>query len=511
MTPNDLIDQQARTREQIRKLEIGPRRQLEHTTAPWDPAYGPLTFLELVAYTMLPFCAFEPHTLPAIPPQAQHYAQEWWSTRAYSGALDPVRREQTRYADDWDYGYREARAFTRALLCAHGLQLPFRYATWPTNVHRVEGQYTDPGPGWRTQPNGRALSWTAVAADVIPPAVQLPDAEAPAYFWNLIELRLGDPSPLLGDPDDPAARTEYNYPPDGEFAGDPSYTGAGTGRYCYQAQPQYQLLTVGNPGYPGGECKTTDAPPYRWGPAQTSTSPYGAGTYDLSGPHREHIACLENHVDLATTTGAWNIAEYQLDALAGLYLDRPPEFYMGEPHQEFSRSAAGSGALIVYPGWAQWLGRIQAWCLDTPDWMSWVAPFFSHYRPRWRQPGLPSEHWQRMPVYMPWLGWVEYRIWQSVIYLRGRLYNPFYWGNSDIAPMPPGVAPQSVQGKVPVSGSDNQPYPLGVRPADGTRPLRLAIAGSSEMNPPGSRAATPDYLVLDGARFPVKRNPPYVP
>lgn len=518
----DFIDQQANVRERVRKLEIGPRPLLLHTPAPWDPAYGTLTFLELVAYTMLPFCAFLPGTLPAIPPQAQHYAQEWWSDYAHDGKLAPVRREQTRHIDAaeqaWDHGYREARAFTRALLCSGGLVLPTRYATWPTNIHRVEGLATDfDGHLWRSQPNGRALYWAPVALDAAPPAEPLPDFPAPAYSWTMIEGKLGDPSPHTG----PAGRTYYNYPSTGEFAGDPGIADARTGRYCYQLQPQYQLLSHGNPGYipPSGipaACLTTSTPDIAWGPLGTGENHYNAGIRNLSGPLRDHIDCDQNTIDHSTNIGYWNIAAFQLDGLAGLYLQRPPEFYMGQDTNEFSRDADATGGLISYPGWEEWTSRIQEWCLNTSDWMDWVAPFFSRYRPRWRQPGLPSEHWQRMPVYMPWLGGVEYRIWQRVMYLRGRLYNPFHWGNGEIAPMPPGVAPQSVSGRAAVSGTNDQAYPLGFKPAggstpDGPRPLRLAIAAGTEMNVSGSRYDTPEYLVLDGARFPVKTNPPYVP
>ena len=488
----DLLDQQNELAERVRKIEINPGLRQLRTPEGWDPAYEPLDEISRVAYAMLPFCAFLPDNLPSIPPAAQYPAIEMWNNGFTS-----------RYM---------SRAFMRGMLCCGGLCVPIKISSYEPGgmKQRVEGFSSDTtGENWPNTPNGRLVTWDTISGVASPPPTESPLGGGSLHNWLL-------GSPPAGLPT--AAPAAFNEPSFEDFLGRTygGYTG-----YMYWAETNGQRLQTIDRGTaswieggpPGGTirgCESNQYEPISWRFAHNPMD----GLYDLSGPTGSPM-CFPNP-DGNTELGAWIMAAADFDILAGGYWPVPPRYYMGEPHMSFDRSGDGNGQLIQYPGWDTWRSRVEEWCFGTPDWVTWALSWYRAHQPRLSVTGTPSQHWQRAATYLPWFGKVEYRIWQRVMYLRGRLYNPFHWRiNENILSLPSGVEPVHPSMMVRVMGSNEQPYEVMYKSPAGAPtgyPHRL-VYGSFDATEgaPGYRGRSPQEMIFDGCAIPIKHNPPYVP
>ena len=494
----DIVDRQARVGDRLRWLEVGPGPRRELVPPGWDPNYGELDELSRIAYAMLPFCAFTPSDLPAIPPQAQWPAIEMWNHGFTSGSY-------------------MSRAFMRAMLCCGGLCVPLRINSWGGAIgsghgsggmaQRVGGhQNDDDGSNWRAYPASRLVYWATAIGQATPPPDEYQDAGGTFRGFQRFEWRGGSPA----FPVNLNAPASFNEPGiskpfhgKGPYA---SFTG-----YTYWASDggsRLQIIRKASAGYfvgtPPNEsyrpCATTNHRQVGWPFVHDPQN----GLIDHSGPSQAPW-CFENQPSAATETGFWIVAAADFDILAGGFALVPPRFYRGEP--VMSHDSQEDDTVVYFPGWDAWRARVAEWCYGTPDWVANVLPWYRAHQPRLSVTFTPSEHWQRAATFMPWLGKVEYRIWQRVMYLRGELYNPFVWGG-DIINLPPGVVPVNDFGRFRVMGSDQIPYAMTYQPPQefvGRPYHRLTYAGTIP-----SRPDTPDTMIFDGCAIPVKINPPYV-
>ena len=128
-----------------------------------------------------------------------------------------------------------------------------------------------------------------------------------------------------------------------------------------------------------------------------------------------------------------------------------------------------------------------------------------------------SYRWQPAPMWLPWTGHVEYRIWQRVLYLRGQVYNPFNWGGNLIT-LPPGVRAVNrfahTLGAATVQDADTDdlfpsPWRLELSQGAGAEdPLSVTPSSwDSAENTLSPGRGWPQTLSLDGAKIAVIHNP----
>jgi hypothetical protein len=480
----DFIDLQSNVRERVRKLEINPGPQLFRVPKKWGPYYAHPDEITLVAYWMLPFTAYAPGQLPPIHPEAGELALKLW---------------QTGFTGD-----QMGRAYMRAHLYT------FSSSEFGNYTQRLEGVYTDNvGTSWRSSQNSRAVHWGFMDDEAYPPSGHLAAGEQfPKFQWRL----------------DPTHDGATNYPdPSGGAFNYPALLDASPperdGQHCYWLSNEgqrWQTMDGTHAFYQEGAgppplipenlrpCEGNQFNLIEW------RITGGEGLYPVEFWTDEPWCFGPGNPGAITEEGAWKMFHADLDILAGGRWTAPPTYYRGEPYFEFDRSADGN--LFTFPGFAAYRDAVAQWCFETPDWLRNVLPWVRANRVY--LPRQPSHRWQRMPLFMPWQGRLEYRIWQRVMYLRGGLWNPYDWSTQNpVTLMPPGVRPVNdffwtggLTG-TDQDGAPHQQYTLG---STNTPDHQPAIAGGQQVlyvryGDIFADIDPPEYLAVD-ARVPVRRN-----
>ena len=350
----DFIDLQSGVRERVRRLEISRGPKLFHTPGPWKPAYRDLDDYELVAYSLLPFTAFDPSSVPVIPAQAQ-YCAEYLRVRGFE-------------TDG------QSRAFARTMLLAGGLPPPNRLVYDMTC--RVDGSHNDPdGSEWRDYPMAKLLEWDMtdlnekfrtdaggwheyrqVAGGYAPPegseVVGYASSEGFTYAAHIIGHRLWTRNNKTAF---------YN-------VGDEQFTCDYNQHLDWNAEEKagWNALTEG-PGIHNSA--NIQAPPdgkYWWDehdifcfadPAPTVEYPDGKPPNPSGDP----------------TSGYWSMEGYDLDLLAACHLKRPPAAYRGEPAADFVRDPDHPGGYLTFPGIAEWVATVAPLTWPNSDWaVNWA-------------------------------------------------------------------------------------------------------------------------------------------
>lgn len=463
--PRDVIDYQAAVRERVRVIEVTPGPTQLKVTPAWDPAYDDTDFLTFVSYCLIPFGAFQPGHLPAIPPQCQ-YAND--ILRTY-GFPPPVNYH--------------SRAWLRGMLNAGALQLPpiLRNVKDQGNMTvRVEGNFTAAdGPGvWHRFPNARFVEFRAMQGAANP-------AEQADIFVN---------------------------PPDHL---NQEWRSAGDGTYdAYLGGSPVQVVANHALALNGEPCDESQIPNAQWVIASSGlgisiTRLQSTEPWCIFKPPRAP------NPDLTLTTNPipgsyWLLYSAKLTPTAGLYLTDPPKFYENESVTSVIRNPLHD--VVVWPGFNAWKALVQTTCLSDPEWAHYWIYWYENHWPGHRAPPLnaagANRHWQRVPLYLPWTGDVQYRIWAGLLYLRGNVQNPYYWDQQrTVFPFPPGAVPVS-QGRGQLLATADTGNGSG-----GLRPVAVRASGSPpilELFPVTELGTLSGSLNFDNVTIPLQYNPPYV-